>query len=93
MWWAWAEATIDYHSSDTVLNPAVPSETQAPLLQSGGEAGEFSLYLDMEMLSALEATERSASQFQDLCASVGLELEKIYKTRSNLSIISVRLPS
>ena len=71
---------------------AVSSATTAwPLLQSLGPATDYTLKLSMEMVAALNAHERSETEFRNLCSQAGLRLTNIYHCRSQLAAIEVEL--
>ncbi|KAJ9477120.1 Methyltransf_2 domain-containing protein [Pseudozyma hubeiensis] len=91
---------------DTLLQPAIVADEQGkdddlveqvgkipyPLYRSGGVAGTWIQRVDQEVNIALNATERTPSEFKALVEKAGLKLEKIIQPRSRHGIITAVLP-
>ncbi|CDS02201.1 related to O-methyltransferase [Sporisorium scitamineum] len=92
---------------DTLLQPAVVSgscsadddnlveqvgEIPYPLYRSGGITGTWIQRVDQEVSIALNATERTPSEFKALIEKAGLKLENILQPRSRHGIITAVLP-
>ncbi|PWN52139.1 S-adenosyl-L-methionine-dependent methyltransferase [Violaceomyces palustris] len=65
---------------DTILQPAIKDKT---IPRSGGLAGQTLLLVDFEMMAAINATERTVQQVENLLRRSGLVLEKVYSPGSS----------
>lgn len=91
---------------DTLLQPAIVTakdgkdddlveqvgEIPCPLYRSGGVTGTWMQRVDQEVNIALNATERTPSEFKALIEKAGLKLESIIQPRSLHGIITAGLP-
>ncbi len=67
------------------------SDVPYPLYRSGGVTGTWAQRVDQEVNIALNATERTTSEFKTLVEKAGLKLESIVQPRSRHGMVTAVL--
>lgn len=80
---------------DQVMNTTLGSPeldpAPSPLAANYGYFTRYSHQRDLAMTGIINGIERTPAQFKDIIEAAGLKLEKIWKCRSQVSIVEVRL--
>ena len=64
----------------------------APLLANYGVYCRYSHQRDLAMMGIINGIERTPAQFKEIIEAAGLQMERIWECRSQVSIVEVRLP-
>ncbi|KAL9931561.1 hypothetical protein V8E36_009558 [Tilletia maclaganii] len=75
--------------ADIMIEPATPSDpSRSPLLSNSGAGANLAHKADMVMMTALEAQERTRSEFEDnVIRPAGWKLAKVHSVRSHLRLV------
>ena len=64
----------------------------SPLLANYGVYCRYSHQRDIAMMGIINGIERTPAQFKEIIEAAGLQMERIWECRSQVSIVEVRLP-